>query len=147
MIYVYLVYYNLDVLGNDMDAALKQVLTRLLVATRGETEAMFQQIDGDWWNSHRRVPDKFLVLKRNYDLQENRLPTPVPFETMPPYRLTMPEQVGGFRLRDLGELQIYPGHDMQALPVPAQYYGAGAFQGLADRAHEADKTQLARTEK
>ncbi len=77
-----------------MDAALKQVLTRLLVATRGETEAMFQQIDGDWWNSHRRVPDKFLVLKRNYDLQENRLPTPVPFETMPPYRLTMPEQVG-----------------------------------------------------
>jgi hypothetical protein len=47
-------------------------------------------------------------------------------------------------LRDLGELQIYPGHDMQALPVPAQYYGAGAFQGLADRAHEADKTQLAR---
>ena len=30
-----------------MDAALKQVLTRLLVATRGETEAMFQQIDGD----------------------------------------------------------------------------------------------------
>ncbi|MDX7526415.1 hypothetical protein, partial [Enterobacter hormaechei] len=27
------------------------------------------------------------------------------------------------------------------------YYGAGAFQGLADRAHEADKTQLARTEK
>lgn len=75
------------------------------------------------------------------------LPPPVPFETMPPYRLTMPEQVGGFRLRDLGELQIYPGHDMQALPVPAQYYGAGAFQGLADRAHEADKTQLARTEK
>ncbi|PIN63850.1 hypothetical protein CKQ90_29290, partial [Klebsiella pneumoniae] len=33
---------------------------------RGETEAMFQQIDGDWWNSHRRVPDKFLVLKRNW---------------------------------------------------------------------------------
>lgn len=130
-----------------MDAALKQVLTRLLVATRGETEAMFQQIDGDWWNSHRRVPDKFLVLKRNYDLQENRLPTPVPFETMPPYRLTMPEQVGDSRLRDLGELQIYPWHDMQALPVPAQYYGAGAFRGLADRAHEADKTQLARTEK
>ena len=100
---------------------------------------MFQRIDGDWWNSRRRVPDKFLVLKRNYDLQENRLPTPVPFETMPPYRLTMPSQVAGFRLRDLGELQIYPGHDMQALPAPEQYYGAAAFQGLADRAREADK--------
>ncbi|PLN73570.1 DUF4056 domain-containing protein, partial [Klebsiella quasipneumoniae] len=42
---------------------------------------------------------------------------------------------------------IYPGHDMQALPVPEQYYGAAAFQGLADRAREADKTQLARIEK
>lgn len=130
-----------------MDAALKQVLTRLLVATRGETEAMFQQIDGDWWNSHRRVPDKFLVLKRNYDLQENRLPTPVPFETMPPYRLTMPEQVGDSAYATSGNCRFIQWHDMQALPVPAQYYGAGAFRGLADRAHEADKTQLARTEK
>ena len=130
-----------------MEAVLKKALTRLMVATRGETEAMFQRIDGDWWNSRRRVPDKFLVLKRNYDLQENRLPTPVPFETMPPYRLTMPSQVAGFRLRDLGELQIYPGHDMHALPAPEEYYGAAAFQGLADRAREADKTQLARIEK
>ena len=111
-----------------MDAALKQVLTRLLVATRGETEAMFQQIDGDWWNSHRRVPDKFLVLKRNYDLQENRLPTPVPFETMPPYRLTMPEQVGDSAYATSANCDL-SGHDMQALPVPAQYYGAGAFRG------------------
>ncbi|WP_374184662.1 DUF4056 domain-containing protein [Klebsiella variicola] len=138
---------SLEDYNQAMDTALKQALTRLMVATRGETEAMFQRIDGDWWNSHRRVPDKFLVLKRNYYLQENRLPTPVPFETLPPYRLTMPEQVGGFRLRDLGELQIYPGHDMQALPVPAQYYGAGAFQALADSAREADKTQLSRIEK
>ena len=74
-------------------------------------------------------------------------PVPTLGELPPPYRLTMPAQVGGFRLRDLGELQIYPGHDMQALPVPAPYYGAAAFQGLADRAREADKTQLARIEK
>lgn len=138
---------SLEDYNRAMDAALKQVLTRLLVATRGETEAMFQQIDGDWWNSHRRVPDKFLVLKRNYDLQENRLPTPVPFETMPPYRLTMPEQVGDSAYATSANCRSIQWHDMQALPVPAQYYGAGAFQGLADRAHEADKTQLARTEK
>ena len=137
----------LDAMVEALTDALKKVLVKLMVAPRSETEKMFRQLDGDWWNSHRRVPDKFLVLKRNYDLQENRLPTPVPFETMPPYRLTMPSQVAGFRLRDLGELQIYPGHDMQALPAPEQYYGAAAFQGLADRAREADKTQLARIEK
>lgn len=109
------------------------MLTRLLVATRGETEAMFQQIDGDWWNSHRRVPDKFLVLKRNYDLQENRLPTPVPFETMPPYRLTMPEQVGDSAYATSANCRFIQWHDMQALPVPAQYYGAGAFQAGGPR--------------
>ncbi len=135
---------SLEDYNRAMDAALKQVLTRLLVATRGETEAMFQQIDGDWWNSHRRVPDKFLVLKRNYDLQENRLPTPVPFETMPPYRLTMPEQVGDSAYATSANCRS----------IRARYAGASrailwrrSVRGLADRAHEADKTQLARTEK
>ncbi len=137
---------SLEDYNRALDAALKQVLTRLLVATRGETEAMFQQIDGDWWNSHRRVPDKFLVLKRNYDLQENRLPTPVPFETMPPYRLTMPEQVGDSAYATSANCRS----------IRARYAGIAGSRailwrrsvpGLADRAHEADKTQLARTEK
>lgn len=59
----------------------------------------------------------------------------------------MSEQVGGFRLHNPGELQIHSGHDMQALPVPTQYYGAGALQTLTDGAREADKAQLSRIEK
>ncbi|PMC12454.1 DUF4056 domain-containing protein, partial [Klebsiella aerogenes] len=104
-----------------MEAALKQALVKLLVAPQSETERMFREVDGDWWNSKRRVPDKFLVLKRNYDLSENRLPTPVPFERTPPYRLTMPKEVAGF--------------------TPQQ------FQELADKAQQADAIQLQRIEK
>lgn len=137
---------SLEDYNQAMDAALKQVLTRLLVATRGETEAMFQQIDGDWWNSHRRVPDKFLVLKRNYDLQENRLPTPVPFETMPPYRLTMPEQVGDSAYATSANCRSIQGTICRRCRFPRNTM-APERSRLADRAHEADKTQLARTEK
>ena len=104
-----------------MEAALKQALVKLLVAPQSETERMFREVDGDWWNSKRRVPDKFLVLKRNYDLSENRLPTPVPFERTPPYRLTMPKEVAGFTLAELGQLQIHPGQDMQSLPAPHNF--------------------------
>ncbi|MCW1000679.1 DUF4056 domain-containing protein, partial [Streptococcus anginosus] len=74
---------------------------------------MFRKLDGDWWNSQRRVPDKFLVLKRNYDMSDDRLPTPVPFERTTPWRLTLPQTVDGFSLAELGQLQIHPGQDMQ----------------------------------
>jgi len=37
-------------------------------------------LDGKWWNSKRRVPEKYLVLHRNYDVSGSRLPTSVPGE-------------------------------------------------------------------
>ncbi|EBN7549193.1 DUF4056 domain-containing protein, partial [Salmonella enterica] len=47
----------------------------------------------------------------------------------------------------LGELQLYPGASMQSLPRPKNYYGPAQFQMLANKASEADKTQLERIEK
>lgn len=130
-----------------MTAALKRTLLGLDVATLTETEEKFRQLDGDWWNSQRRVPDKFLVLKRNYNLQHNRLPTPVAYEQAKPYLLTYPSVMMGYSLTRLGELQIYPGEAMEQLPAPEPFYGPGAFQGLADKAAAADKVQLERLSK
>ena len=86
----------------------------------------------------------FLVPKAITTWQENWLPTPVPFETMPPYRLTMPSQVAGFCLRDFGELQISQAryvYSTGARAIPC----ARSVSGVGD-AREADKTQLARIE-
>lgn len=130
-----------------MDAAIQQALVGLGVVTREETEREFRAVDGDWWNSKRRVPDKFLVLRRNYSLSDVRLPTPVPFEDDAPYQLLMPHTVAGLRLSELGELQLWPGNDMQALPVPAQYYSPASFSELAEKAEKADQTQLQRMQK
>lgn len=87
------------------------------------------------------------MLKRNTSLEHNRVPTPVAYEKTVPYMLMMPAAVAGYQLSRLGELQIYPGADMQSLPLPKAYYGPSQFQMLADRAEEADKTQLERFQK
>lgn len=127
-----------------MDQALSQALINLEAVNKAETERQFREVDGDWWNSKRRVPDKFLVLNRNYDLSENRIPTPVPFETAIPYRLTMPVKVAGLTLNHLGELQIHKGSDMRRLPAPKTFYRPAQFSSLAEQARQADQVQLQR---
>lgn len=127
-----------------MDKALSQALIDLEAVNVAETERQFREVDGDWWNSKRRVPDKFLVLKRNYDLGENRVPTPVPFEKALPYRLAMPERIAGLKLSHLGELQIHKGSDMRRLPAPTTFYRPAQFSALAEQARQADQVQLQR---
>src|SRR5690606_24692454 len=85
-----------DAYNTAMEAELKRVLLQLDVATQSETERQFREVDGDWWNSKRRVPDKFLVLKRNYNLAKNRLPTPTAYEKKAPYMLSFPAVVHGY---------------------------------------------------
>ncbi|ENI7559333.1 DUF4056 domain-containing protein [Salmonella enterica] len=138
---------SVDSYNAAMEKELKQALLQLGVATQTETERKFRELDGDWWNSQRRVPDKFLVLKRNYNLAHNRLPTPVSYERTKPFMLTFPAVVTGHLLSRLGELQLYPGASMQSLPRPKNYYGPAQFQMLANKASETDKTQLERIEK
>ncbi|HEY2452680.1 MAG TPA: DUF4056 domain-containing protein [Scandinavium sp.] len=138
---------SIDAYDKAMDGQIHQALVGLGAVTRAETERMFREVDGDWWNSKRRVPDKFLVLKRNYSLSENRLPTPVPFEKTQPYQLYIPAEMVGFTLATLGELQIYKGHDMERLPLPDGHYAPPQFPRLAEKAQEADKTQLNRMQK
>ncbi|EAN4330388.1 DUF4056 domain-containing protein [Salmonella enterica subsp. enterica serovar Oslo] len=130
-----------------MDGAIRHALLQLGIATETETERKFRELDGDWWNSKRRVPDKFLVLKRNYNLDHDRLPTPVSYEKAQPWQLTIPLVVSGYQLSHLGELQIYPGATMESLPAPKAFYGPSQFQRLASKAGEADKTQLERIQK
>ncbi|MEL4016153.1 DUF4056 domain-containing protein [Dryocola clanedunensis] len=130
-----------------MDKALHSALIQLGAVNKEETEKEFRDLDGDWWNSKRRVPDKFLVLNRNYDLSENRLPTEVPFEQAERYRLVMPATVAGMTLSSLGELQIHKGSKMKGLKAPDGFYTPPQFKALAEQAKQADQIQLQRMNK
>ncbi|MBS0975207.1 DUF4056 domain-containing protein [Serratia rubidaea] len=125
-----------------METLLPAALNQLGAVSATQTRRQLAGIDGDWWDSHRRVPEKFLVLKRNYDTGDNRLPTPVPFERTAPQRLMLPQQLYGISLSDIGELQLWPGNAPRHLPPPSPYYTAADFSDLALHARAEDARQI-----
>lgn len=128
-----------------MTQTLPQVLARMGAESATQTRFHFDMLDGQWWDSHQQVPEKFLVLKRNYETGDNRVPTPVPGEPQAAMPLQLPVQVAGYRLSTLGELQLWTGKSMKALPVPdAGYYTWRDFPRLADHARSEDAMQLAK---
>ncbi|KOC99960.1 membrane protein [Vibrio parahaemolyticus] len=51
-----------------MDTAFKQALKDLKAQSKAVTREKIQQLDGDWWDSSRRLPDKWVVRFRDYHM-------------------------------------------------------------------------------
>ncbi|EFA6995956.1 DUF4056 domain-containing protein [Escherichia coli] len=118
-----------------MQNALKQVLVHLGGGAASRTRFQLRMLDRVWWNSRCLLPDKWLVIKRNYDVDADRLPVSVPGGDMKPLRLSLPLRP---EAAVLAELQLWPGQDMKRLPVPEGYYTGKDFAGLASRARAGD---------
>src|SRR3546814_11041897 len=69
---------------------LPQALDALEAVSPQETRDAFDRIDGCWWDSHARVPDKFAVLYRSYDVSGIRRPLQPDFETLRAKTLEVP---------------------------------------------------------
>lgn len=121
-----------------MNKALHQALTQLGAKPETITRFQFDMLDGKWWNSQRRVPEKYLVLHRNYDVSDSRLPTPVPGEKAVPLRLSLPHHWRNYSLDMLAQLQLRPGSHMARLPLPQSWYSEANFPALATLAGESD---------
>ncbi|HAT1681591.1 TPA: DUF4056 domain-containing protein [Klebsiella oxytoca] len=122
-----------------MDNALPQALKELGAEPARITRFHFDMLDGHWWDSKRRLPEKYLVLRRNYDVSDNRLPTPVPGEQAKPWRQSLPHRWQTYDLDALAELQLWPGNHMKRLPVPGTYYTVADFSRLAAFARDSDR--------
>lgn len=57
-----------------MTKTLPSALKELGAYAKNETQQMFDQVDSLWWNSKMHVPDKFLLLKRDYETSSTRMP-------------------------------------------------------------------------
>jgi hypothetical protein len=125
-----------------MTDLLPTALAQLDAVSVTETRVQFDLLDGNWWDSHKRVPEKFLVLKRNYDTSDDRLPTPVPDETLPPQRLGLPDNIDSYPLSALAALQLWPGSDRGTLPPSKMYFTEADFAMLALQARSADAQQI-----
>ncbi|CDG20166.1 conserved protein of unknown function [Xenorhabdus poinarii G6] len=109
---------------------------------KSATKAMFDRLDGLWWNSYQRIPEKFLVLRRNYATQDNRLPFMPSGEESVALRLSLPEHYQHFSLDKLAEFQLWPTHEMKHLPVPKPYWTVKDFKRLAEQAQCEDRRQM-----
>ncbi|MCC4108134.1 DUF4056 domain-containing protein [Serratia ureilytica] len=123
-----------------LSGMLSQALQELDAQPAAITRFHFDMLDGMWWDSHRRVPQKDLVLKRNYDTSNCRLPEHVPGEQHETYLLALSDTWHGQALRRWGELRLLPGRAMQRLPVPQSFYTVDDFLSLAQHAEAADLT-------
>ena len=67
--------------SRNFDQWLKNTLDYLGAQTIENSRALMGALDRHWWDSSKMVPDKYIVLKRNYDLG------PVPPPAIPPKEL------------------------------------------------------------
>lgn len=125
-----------------MTTVLPEALLQLGAESPEGTRFHFDMLDGVWWNSHRAVPEKFLVLKRNYLTGEDRVPTPVPGEPEASLPLTLPVVCAGESIAALGELRLFTGQSRQQLPATQSYYHWPDFQNLANEAQRSDQLKL-----
>ncbi|MCI9743327.1 DUF4056 domain-containing protein [Proteus mirabilis] len=138
---------NLEHYNQSMQRIIPSALAQLEAQPRQATQQWFDLIDGQWWNSQERVPDKFLVLKRDYHLADKRYPV-LPFgETTPPHYLTLPDVYAGYSLKQLAEFQLWPTKQMANLPIPKTYWEEADFADLAEKARQIDQKTRPKTTK
>ena len=125
-----------------MSRAIPQALAQLQAQPPSATRFQFDMIDGGWWNSRCRLPQKVLLRYRNYNVSDRRLPSR-PWEQATPLWLTLPRQYHGMPLSQAGRLRILPGRHMARLPAPSGAYHYHDFAALAQRAQHADQLRLA----
>lgn len=129
-----------------MAQVIPQALAQLEAVSPQQTRFHFDMLDGRWWNSRCRLPDKFLVRQRNYLTGAQRYPTR-PAERVPMLWLTLPDSVNGHPLSDFARLEIWPGNNMKQLPAPKSpriFYQFADFATLAQQAKEVDRRRLLR---
>ncbi|BDM65299.1 membrane protein [Shewanella sp. NFH-SH190041] len=57
-----------------LQQALQQTLRQLDVVSKVATEQRIDALDGNWWDSHERLPNKWVLRKRDYNLALTRYP-------------------------------------------------------------------------
>lgn len=107
-----------------------------------DSRKMFDKVDGIWWNSYQRVPEKFLVLTRDYETKDNRLPL-FPTQMIPSegLRLSLPDSYLSYSLAQLAELRLLPTTNMGQLPTSTHYWTVSDFSLLAEAAKAQDAQQ------
>lgn len=133
---------SLPMFTQSMEQILPTALYQLGAYNKQQTQHQFNRVDGLWWNSARRVPEKFLVLTRDYNISDNRYPwRPTQMAASKSLRLSLPNEYQGYILSQLGQFKLLPTSDMKVLPKPQNSWTASDFSRLSEGAKKQDQQQ------
>ncbi|HHN8403033.1 TPA: DUF4056 domain-containing protein [Morganella morganii] len=122
-----------------MESILPLALAQLDAQPAAVTRQMFDSIDGRWWDKRQRVPEKFLVLRRDYSVSDDRLPSQPARETAAGLRLALPQHYRGWPLADLASFELWRTNNPGNLPVTALPFTEADFPALTAHAAAEDK--------
>ncbi len=122
-----------------MEGILPQALAQLDTQPAAVTRQMFDSIDGRWWDKRQQVPEKFLVLRRDYSVSDDRLPSQPAQETAAGLRLALPQYYRGWSLADLASFELWRTNNPGNLPVTALPFTEADFPALTAHAEAEDK--------
>lgn len=133
---------SLATYSQSMADILPRALQQLGSKERNITRKMFDSVDGLWWNSYRRVPEKFLVLTRDYQTSDQRYPLmPAQVTLSEGLPLALPARYLKYDLSLLAQLRLLPTDNMKQLPKPTTYWTVMDFPQLAEEAKQQDSLQ------
>lgn len=133
---------SLAMFSQSLEALLPTALHQLGAQEKNLTRHAFNRVEGLWWNSSKRVPDKLLVITRDYNVTDSRYPF-LPTQAVPTLglKLSLPSEYAGFTLSDLAQFRLVPTEHMAQLPIPETYWTINDFEQLAEKAKIEDQKQ------
>ena len=143
--------------NESVDVWLRSTLEWLGVVSPETTRAILDALDGRWWDSTRRLPEKELVVRRNVDLAMPLAPWRLPARVGPEplrlelarrcssgarvERLALPGTLGGLRIADVVTLVVRP-EDAVAERLPVARPGGEITQADFPAIAEAIRAEI-----
>lgn len=130
---------NKDAFSTAMTKAIEAKFIELGVGTKEESKAQIKKMDGVWWDSSKRLPNKWVVIHREYHLGTDLKPNGFKGEV---------EESVSTEYEYLATFKLMPNNndnDFSALPDILKnkpYWTPSDFQAIADFAKEQDDKEL-----
>lgn len=105
-----------------------------------QTATIFKLIDGAWWDSATPIPNKYMVLRRNYNLTQAQTPALIKLDELPfekaadlrpliqpnatPQKLALTDESSGIRFSSMSKMtmEIQPKYKASFKHIPAHLY-------------------------
>ncbi|MFG1504729.1 DUF4056 domain-containing protein [Halobacteriovorax sp. ZH2_bin.1] len=112
--------YNLN-----MTSWLKDSLKELQPVDKNETQRLLMTTNKEWWDIDIRLPEKFMLKKRNYDLSMKLAPLEIPASPLKnPVVLEMKSFFKNYNLDEIAviQLEIDPSYEKTFMHVPKNFW-------------------------